>query len=235
MAVVAGVWALLVGTGLGSTALIGQGLAFVAAAGFAASAGAAVFALASLALAVVGVTPYLFLYLRSSQHPVINEAAPATFDALLSVIRRAQYPPARRWTTPPSRPGSAIRGGRSVSSVSSSSTTPSTSTGSGRGPFESVIGNFPLRTLVTIGFASLGLHGSGVQRRDDRGGWWLLLTLFLVTGLGLVVYMNFRPGFGRWYDVYPSPGDHEVRERDYFFVVSFVVWGLWAGIGLARS
>ena len=26
---------------------------------------------------------------------------------------------------------------------------------------------------------------------------------------------------------------HEVRERDYFFIVSFSVWGLWAGMGIA--
>lgn len=234
VAVVAGVWALLVGTGLGSTTLIVLGMvAFVAAAVFAASAGAGMFALASLALALVGVTPYLFMYIRSSQHPTINEASPATFNALLSVIRRAQYPPRTPLDDPTvasglGNPGRSLRllgiqvldyavyfnwqWARSI---------------------ETVIGNFPLRTLVTIGFASLGLHGASVQRRDDRGAWRLLLTLFLVTGLGLVVYMNFRPGFARWYDLYPSPGDHEVRERDYFFVVSFIVVGLWAGIGLA--
>ena len=54
----------------------------------------------------------------------------------------------------------------------------------------------------------------------------------MVTGVGLVLYMNFRPGFGRWFDYYPEGGNHEVRERDYFFVVSFIVWGLWAGMGL---
>ena len=32
--------------------------------------------------------------------------------------------------------------------------------------------------------------------------------------------------------LFPTRTDHEVRERDYFFVVSFVVWGLWAGMGL---
>ena len=47
----------------------------------------------SFVIAAVGITPYLYLYIRSGQHPVINEAAPATFDALLAVIRRAQYPP----------------------------------------------------------------------------------------------------------------------------------------------
>jgi hypothetical protein len=28
---------------------------------------------------------------------------------------------------------------------------------------------------------------------------------------------------------------HEVRERDYFYTVSFVCWGLWAGLGLATA
>jgi hypothetical protein len=44
--------------------------------------------------------------------------------------------------------------------------------------------------------------------------------------------MNFRPGFARWFERYPSGNAHEVRERDYFFVVSFIVWGIWAGMGL---
>ena len=80
VAVVAGMWALLVGTGLGSTTLVLLGaVAFAVSAGFATSAGAGGFAVASLALAVVGVSPYLFLYLRSAQHPLLNEAAPDTF------------------------------------------------------------------------------------------------------------------------------------------------------------
>jgi hypothetical protein len=58
------------------------------------------------------------------------------------------------------------------------------------------------------------------------------LLLWLVTGAGLVAYMNFKPGFSLGYAEFPDGNNHEVRERDYFFVVSFVVWGLWAGIGL---
>jgi hypothetical protein len=45
--------------------------------------------------------------------------------------------------------------------------------------------------------------------------------------------MNFKPGFSQGYDQFPDFNMHEVRERDYFFVVSFIVWGLWVGIGLA--
>ncbi|MGE3526843.1 MAG: hypothetical protein AB7I33_13060, partial [Gemmatimonadales bacterium] len=63
--------------------------------------------------------------------------------------------------------------------------------------------------------------------------WWLLFGVFLVTGIGLVLYMNFKPGFSLGYDKWPNPQDHEVRERDYFFVVSFIIWGLWAGVALA--
>ena len=44
-------------------------------------------------------------------------------------------------------------------------------------------------------FVTLGLRGLVAQRRSDRPTWWLLLGLFLVTGLGLVGYMNFKPGF----------------------------------------
>lgn len=235
VAVVAGVWMLLVGTGLGSTTLVVLGATACVAAGlFSVSAGAGTFAAASLALAVVGVTPYLFLYLRSAQHPMINEAAPATFDALLAVIRRAQYPPRTPFDDPTvssgfGNPGRSLRlvGIQLLDYLVYFDWQWARSIGR-------EVAGFPLRTLVTLGFASLGLRGLAAQRRTDRAAWWLLLTLFLVTGLGLVGYMNFRPGLGRWYDVYPSHAAHEVRERDYFFVVSFIVWGLWAGMGLAE-
>ncbi|MEP6589738.1 MAG: hypothetical protein ABJC19_01020, partial [Gemmatimonadota bacterium] len=89
------------------------------------------------------------------------------------------------------------------------------------------------RLLVTLGAFSLGLRGAFAQWRRDRSGFWLVGTLCLVTGLGLVVYMNFKPGSTLGYDRWPLGSDHEVRERDYFFVASFVAWGVWVAIGLA--
>jgi hypothetical protein len=226
--VVAGTWALLIGSGLGSTTLATLGLvAFVAAALFAAASGAGAFALVALLVAAVGITPYAFLYVRANQHPMINEAAPATWDALLAVIRREQYPVRTPLDDPtvmhgPDNPG---RSGTIIGLQ-----------------FLNYLQYFDwqwarslpdaLRALATAAFLLLGLRGAAHQRRTDRGAWWLFLLLFLVTGLGLVAYMNFRPGFSIGWSLYPNGEDHEVRERDYFFVVSFVTWGLWAGIGL---
>jgi hypothetical protein len=227
VAVLAGVWALLVGVGLGSATLTALGAAcFLGSALFAATRGAGGFAAVALLIAGVGVTPYAFVYIRSGQNPIINEAGPSTLDALLAVMRRAQYPPRTPLDDPtephgPDNPGRTLtlvgwqllnyfqyfdwQWARSLSEVA--------------------------RKPVTILFLTLGLRGLWEQRRSDRAAWWLLLGVFLVTGLGLVGYMNFRPGFSLALAQWPDLADHEVRERDYFFVVSFIVWGLWAGIG----
>ncbi|HUF36394.1 MAG TPA: DUF2723 domain-containing protein [Gemmatimonadales bacterium] len=229
VAVVAGVWTLLIGTGLGSTTLTVVGaVCFLGAAAYAAAGGAGVFAMVGLGVAAVGFTPYLYLYIRSGQSPIINEAAPATFDALLAVIRRAQYPPRTPFDDPtvphgPDNPGRTLTiiWLQLVNYFQYFDWQWARSLGSG------------FRTALTIVFLSLGVRGCLAQRRADRPAWWLLGTLFLTTGLGLVVYMNFKPGFSVGYDLYPEGQDHEVRERDYFFMVSFIVWGLWAGMGVA--
>ncbi|MBA3444819.1 MAG: DUF2723 domain-containing protein [Gemmatimonadales bacterium] len=228
-AVVAGVWALLIGLGLGSSALILLGgLCFVAAAVYATLGKAGAFAALTLFIACIGVTPYLYLYIRSAQNPPINEAAPATFDALLAVIRRAQYPP-RTPLDDPTVPHGPDNPGRTLGLMAIQF---SDYLVYFTWQWAKAVGFWVQLTIATV-FFGLGLRGSYAQRRVDRPAWWLLFMLFLVTGVGLVVYMNFKPGFGRWFDYYPQGGHHEVRERDYFFVVSFTVWGLWAGMGIA--
>ena len=238
LAVVAGAWALLIGTGLGSTGLMLFGaICFGGAAVLAATSGAAGFAGAALVVSSIGVTTYLYLYLRSGLHPIINEAAPENFQALLAVIRRAQYL-IRTPLDDPTELHGAENPGRSLTVLGLqianyfqyfdwqwANGVP--------GGIPIGIGTLPWRTLFTLVFASLGVRGMFLQREADRAGWWQLLVLFLTTGLVLMLYMNFKPGYSIGYDRYPDGSAHEVRERDYFFVVSFVVWGVWAGMGLA--
>jgi hypothetical protein len=238
VAVVAGAWALLIGGGLGSTTLtVIGGAAFAVAAVVAFRARTTSFALAGLLVAAIGVTSYLFLFIRAGQHPPINEAQPDNWDALLAVIRREQYPVRTPLDDPtvghgPGNPGRSVTiiGLQLLNYIQYFDWQWSNSL---RTILRIAGLEVPLRLAVTLLFASLGLRGFFLQRKTDRSAWWLLFMLWLVTGLGLVAYMNFKPGFSLGYNIYPESNDHEVRDRDYFFIVSFVVWGLWAGIGIA--
>jgi hypothetical protein len=86
------------------------------------------------------------------------------------------------------------------------------------------------RVLFTLLFTALGVFGAWSHWKRDRTSWVYVALLFGVLAFGLTFYLNFRYGY-----TYPgvSRDMTEVRERDYFFIVSFSVWGVWAGIGLA--
>ncbi|MFH1761754.1 MAG: hypothetical protein ABIA63_11705, partial [bacterium] len=73
----------------------------------------------------------------------------------------------------------------------------------------------------------------------------LMLLLYIICGLGLVLYMNFSDGsVPEMRDLMaweargmagpkPSPVQLEVRDRDYFFTPGFMMYGLWLGIAIA--
>jgi hypothetical protein len=86
------------------------------------------------------------------------------------------------------------------------------------------------RLLFTLLFTALGLFGAWTHYLRDRTSWVYFALLFGTLSIGLTFYLNFRYGYS-----YPgvSRDMTEVRERDYFFIVSFSLWGLWAGVGLA--
>jgi hypothetical protein len=64
----------------------------------------------------------------------------------------------------------------------------------------------------------LGLIGFMHHAQKDRKSFYVLLTLFLFTGLALKIYLNERP--------------FEPRERDYALVGSFYVFAIWIGFGV---
>ncbi|HLG06048.1 MAG TPA: hypothetical protein VI383_07860, partial [Gemmatimonadales bacterium] len=233
-AVMSGLGALLIGVGLGSrTLVLLGGAAFLAALLYAGGRGRLGFGLALLGIALIGVTPYLFLYLRAGQDPVINEADPSTWNALAEVIRRAQYEVRTPFDDPTFRhddPANPGRGARIIM-LQVLNYIQYFDWQWARGVSRQVFG-FPVRTLVTLVFFGLGIRGIRAQWRTDRSGAWMLLVLFVATGIGLMAYMNLKPGYSLGFNWYPDVNQHEVRERDYFFLVSFVVWGLWAGLGL---
>ncbi len=90
------------------------------------------------------------------------------------------------------------------------------------------------RMPVSLVILGLGFWGLVVSRRSRSGHAAYLGILALTLSLGLVLYLNFRYG----YSLGPETADptmREVRERDYFFIASFHLWGFLAGMGLVAA
>lgn len=63
-----------------------------------------------------------------------------------------------------------------------------------------------------------GIAGAIFQWRNDRKGFIAVLSLFLITGLILALYLNSPP--------------IEPRERDYIYVASFIAFCIWVGLSV---
>lgn len=88
----------------------------------------------------------------------------------------------------------------------------------------------PSRIPLSFLFLALGLAGLWASFRADAT---LSTYMFVLAGtltVALVVYLNFKHGYSLHGGL---PQDQrEVRERDYFFVAGFMLWGVLSGIGL---
>ncbi|MCL1946543.1 MAG: DUF2723 domain-containing protein [Chitinivibrionia bacterium] len=58
----------------------------------------------------------------------------------------------------------------------------------------------------------------------------LFVSLFLITTIAMVLYMNFSDGFHT--ERTGQPVHREVRERDYFFTPGFMFLGVWMGLAV---
>jgi transmembrane protein TMEM260 (protein O-mannosyltransferase) len=166
-----------------------------------------------LAAVVIGISlNYLWLPLRAAQYPPINEGEPVGFlsQALQDVLNRVQY----------GKPALTER----------------------QATFTAQLANFwqyfswqfardwgRLGSLATMLFTALGLSGLWALWKSDRRAGIAALALLATLSVGLVYYMNFKYGFSQY------PGEtslpREVRERDYFFIGSFAVFGAFVALG----
>ena len=193
------------------------------------------YAVGSLAI-FLGLSIHLFLPLRAALGPIINEGDPTCSSlrsALASIVTMGQAGctelsaalSRQQYLKPPVLPRASPLWSQFTNYLQYFDW----QWARGMGGSQTV---FPLvRLPFTFLFACLGLYGAVQHLRRDSATGLYLLALFATLSVGLVFYLNFSYGFSL---ASPSPADvHEVRERDYFFVVGFSVWGLWAGIGIA--
>ncbi|MEE8572707.1 MAG: DUF2723 domain-containing protein, partial [Gemmatimonadota bacterium] len=88
-----------------------------------------------------------------------------------------------------------------------------------------------IRGLVTMLFLALGITGLVRHARGDLDSFVYFVTFLGTITVLLIFYLNFKYGYTTYAEV---PIDQrEVRERDYFYLFGFNVWGLYAGMGIA--
>jgi hypothetical protein len=163
--------------------------------------------------AVLGVSLWLFLFLRSPHFPPINEGEPTAWSSFLDVLNRTQY----------AKPKVTER----------------------QADFAAQIQMWwqyfswqwardwagGVQRALAVAFFLLGIVGAVRHWMADKRS-ALAMTVLIVTLVPILIfYLNFKYGYSQYLDRATLP--REVRERDYFFICSFALWGLWVAMGMA--
>ena len=180
---------------------------------------------AALALVVVGLSVNLFIPIRATLDPYLNQGDAWTWANLRDVLMREQFGKPSIFDNP-MYPAGADNPGRSLVLI-------------GQQylnywqyftwQFAHDSRNPIVRQLLALLFVFVGLLGALRHWRADRRSALAMGSLMFTLIIALVFYLNFKWGYSQ-----PYTGlEHEVRERDYFFIASFAAWGVWVGLGLA--
>ena len=170
------------------------------------------FALAGVALFALGLSTYLYLLIRAKQDPALCLSDARTFDSLLHVLQRDQYPP--RPMFPRTVPltwqlghfwgsahwlGGQHQGERTIGYLQQFTFLP-------RPGFLDV-------TLPLL----LWMYGLWCQWRGERRLFLGFFAILLTNTLGLLLFLNFTGS--------------EVRDRDYFYSGGYQFLALFLGLG----
>jgi len=173
---------------------------------------------AALVLTIVASSALAYLLVRAAHDPAINQGNPRTFSQLAYVVGRKQYAVPGMW---PREAPVWLQIGNWFEYAD--------------WQFALVLGPTVIptvpRVLATLVFAALGVVGSAWHRRADPRTWRALVLLFLCGSLGVIAYLNLKAGRSFGWPFVPQDARHEARDRDYFFVLGFWAWGMWAGMG----
>lgn len=156
--------------------------------------------------------------LRARHDPELNQGNGTSLAAAAAIVTRVQYQAAGLW---PRQAPAWLQLGNLFEYADWQ-----IAAALGPGPVPT-----PARTTVTLVFAVLGGIGARAHARRDRRTFIGVLLLLVCGGPGAVAYLNLKMGPSYGVGFIPAGALHEARERDYFFVLGFTAWGIWAGIG----
>lgn len=199
-------------------------------------------AAAGVLLVIVGYSSYGVIYIRSQLNPGIDENDPDTPAKFLSYLNREQYGERdifpRVWNNDPAYKSESDFFWRYQVNkmfnrylfwqfIGREGAPHREYQDAGVEPNYTILKAIPgsdvgvLRWLAIITCAPfvLGLIGLFYQFVKDKPGWLVVGMLFLMTGYGVIIYLNQDN---------PQP-----RERDYSYVGAFFAFALWIGLGAA--
>jgi hypothetical protein len=178
-------------------------------------------AIALAGVALIAFSALLILPARAAHDPLINQGNPRTLEQLGYLVARRQYAVQGMW------PRQAPFWLQLANWFEYADWQFALSLGPTVIPTVS-------RVLATIAFASLGVVGARWHYVENRRSWKAVALLFLCGSLGVIVYLNLKAGRSFAWSFVPEDARHEARDRDYFFVLGFWAWGIWAGMGAVR-
>jgi tetratricopeptide (TPR) repeat protein len=167
---------------------------------------------------MIGYSTQLFIPIRSSLEPAIDENNPSDWRSFKAFLERKQYGQGNMITRMFHRRGSWANQFGTKERMGF------------WGFFREQYGD----KKWFIPLFLLGLFGIWEQIRKRKGEGTVLLFLVLACTVGLILYMNFADGTK--FD--PSAGEIarlEVRDRDYFFTPGFMFFALFLGLGASAS
>ncbi|PID29340.1 MAG: membrane protein [Candidatus Cloacimonadota bacterium] len=192
-------------------------------------------------LLIIGYSTYMLIYIRAGLNPPINENDPSTIERMIDYLSRKQYGDEKQF-----RNALFFMFGEENRKYLESVAKMGLTAGSPEDPWKSHWSFFwnyqvvemyvryfnwqfigknidNIKQIITIkglyGIPFLiGLWGAISHFFKDWKRGIGLLSLFIVLGLGLIIYQNQDWG--------------QPRERDYFYVGSFFIFSIWIGMGV---
>ncbi len=160
----------------------------------------------SIALVLIGLSSHIYLMIRASDRPFINEGHPSTLRMFWDYVLRKQYGNTNFMIRRASFFSEQLNyhflryvdmqwfpRGLLAPLVDSSH----------------ALGNFFIMVL--------GLGGAYFQRLRNKHSFNYFLSIIILTTIVMIFVMNLS--------------NAEVRDRDYFFVTAYNMWAIWLGIG----
>ena len=163
----------------------------------------------ALVLIAIGLSPHIFLIIRSAHRPFMNEGYPHTWTLFKDYVLRSQYGPTSMFN----RRATFLYQMKDqfLTYFSWQFFHPETLAQWIKIPVNAI--QFFANLIVVF----LGVIGAYFHYKKNKHSFIYLFAFFFMASIAMVFVMNLS--------------DKEVRVRDYFFVTAYNFWVIWMGIG----